>query len=36
MLIDAGGSVSRAYGVLEWAVASDEPGHTSSWSTKTA
>lgn len=28
LLIDADGSVSQAYGVLRWAVASGEPGHT--------
>jgi peroxiredoxin len=28
LLIDADGAVSRAYGVLEWAVATGEPGHT--------
>lgn len=28
MLTDADGSVSEAYGVLKWAVASGEPGHT--------
>jgi peroxiredoxin len=28
MLSDSAGTVSQAYGVLEWAVASGEPGHT--------
>jgi len=28
MLTDADGSVSDAYGVLQWAVATGEPGHT--------
>ena len=28
MLSDGAGTVSQAYGVLEWAVASGEPGHT--------
>ncbi len=28
LLIDADGSVSQAYGVLAWAVATGEPGHT--------
>lgn len=28
MLIDADGSVSEAYDVLQWAVATGEPGHT--------
>lgn len=28
MLIDSDGEVSEAYGVLEWAVATGEPGHT--------
>ena len=28
MASDADGSVSNAYGVLQWAVASGEPGHT--------
>jgi peroxiredoxin Q/BCP len=28
LLSDAGGLVSRSYGVLRWAMASGEPGHT--------
>ena len=28
LLIDADGEVSQAYGVLQWAVATGEPGHT--------
>ena len=28
LLIDADGEVSNAYGVLQWAVATGEPGHT--------
>jgi peroxiredoxin len=28
LLIDADGTVSEDYGVLEWAVATGEPGHT--------
>jgi peroxiredoxin len=28
LLIDADGAVSRAFGVLEWSVATGEPGHT--------
>ena len=28
LLIDADGAVSEAYGVLEWAVGTGEPGHT--------
>jgi hypothetical protein len=28
MLVDADGAVSTDYGVLEWAVATGEPGHT--------
>jgi hypothetical protein len=28
LLIDGDGAVSDAYGVLEWAVATGEPGHT--------
>jgi peroxiredoxin len=28
LLIDADGAVSQAFGVLEWSVATGEPGHT--------